>query len=314
MDILFYIAAEDNFTPWMEDLSRYLPQARARVWHAGDHAPADYALVWRPPIELLQQCSGLKAVFNLGAGVDILLNFLRTNPALLAPHVPLIKLDDAGMAAQMAQYVVQAVLRHFRCMDGYAQQQSTGTWHPLPPREQATHPIGIMGMGALGSHVAATLTGMGFPVRGWSRSPKHSEGVQSFSGHDNLAAFASGLQVLVNMLPLTAETENILNRDLFARLAHGAQLINVARGAHLVEDDLLPALASGQLACASLDVFRQEPLPSDHPFWREPRITITPHISALTERTESIKQIAAKINALEKGEAVAGTVDRTRGY
>ncbi len=313
MDILFYKAGDDA-TPWLTELAGRLPQAKPRTWQPGDEAPADYALVWKPPIELLRQRAGLKAVFNLGAGVDVLLDFLREHPGLLPAHVPLIKLDDAGMAAQMSQYVSHAVLRHFRRLDDYARRQQAGIWEPLPPRTQADYAIGVMGIGALGSQVARDLAAMGFSVRGWGRSEKQLEGVRCLHGKAALPDFLDGLQVLVNMLPLTAATENILDRALFARLAPGAHLINVARGAHLVEADLLAALAEGQLGGATLDVFRNEPLPPGHPFWREPRIAITPHISALTARSESIRQIAAKIVALEKGEAVAGTVDRIRGY
>ncbi len=313
ISILFY-KHQDDPAPWLADLARQLPQARIRMWHPGDADPADYALVWKPPLELLQRRQGLKAVFNLGAGVDVLLGFLREHPFLLPPHVSLIKLDDAGMAAQMNHYVGHAVLRHFRQMDAYGQLKQEMRWHVLPPKIQADYPIGVMGLGALGMQVASYLAAMGFPVRGWSRSGKHLAGVQCYSGEETLPVFLDGLQVLVNMMPLTAQTENMLDRTVFNCLARGAHLINVARGAQVVDDDLLAALSSGQLGGATLDAFRTEPLPSGHPFWREPRIAITPHIAALTERTESIRQIASKIEALEKGESVGGIVDLARGY
>jgi glyoxylate/hydroxypyruvate reductase A len=313
MNILYHMAGDDP-APWLSDLAAHLPQARVRVWQAGDREPADYALVWKPPLELLQDRTGLKAVFNLGAGVDAILDFLDQHPDLLPPHVPLIRIEDAGMGAQMAEYVNHAVVRHFRRMNDYARQQQSGIWQPLAPRVQSEHYIGVMGMGALGAQVAASLAATGFPVRGWSRSPKQVDGVQCYHGDEGLDRFLNGLQVVVNLLPLTADTENLLDRRLFAKLARGAQLINVARGAHVVDADLLSALADGQLATATLDVFRQEPLPASHPFWREPRIEITPHVSATTQRTESIRQIAAKINALERGAAVEGIVDRVRGY
>lgn len=313
ISILFYKDADDP-APWLADLARQLPQVRTRVWWPGDDEAADYALVWRPPLALLQPRRGLKALFNLGAGVDVLLEFLRQHPALLPPQVPLIKLDDAGMAAQMSQYVSHAVLRHFRRLDEYARLQEAGRWQTLASRDQADYPIGVMGIGALGARVAADLAAMGFVVRGWSRNIKRLDGIDCRHGDAALPGFLDRLQVLVNMLPLTAATENMLNRSLFERLAPGAHVVNVARGAHLVEDDLLAALADGQLGGATLDVFRSEPLPAEHPFWREPRIALTPHVSALTERGESIRQIAAKIRALEKGETVTGVIDRTRGY
>jgi glyoxylate/hydroxypyruvate reductase A len=313
MNILYHMAGDDP-APWLSDLAAHLPHARVRVWQAGDREPADYALVWKPPLELLQNRTGLKAVFNLGAGVDAILDFLDRHPDLLPPHVPLIRIEDAGMGAQMAEYVNHAIVRHFRRMNDYARQQQSGIWQPLAPRVQSGHYVGVMGMGALGAQVAASLAAAGFPVRGWSRSPKQVDGVQCYHGDEGLDRFLNGLQVVVNLLPLTADTENILDRRLFAKLARGAQLINVARGAHVVDADLLSALADGQLATATLDVFRQEPLPASHPFWREPRIEITPHVSAMTQRAESIRQIAAKINALERGAAVEGIVDRVRGY
>jgi glyoxylate/hydroxypyruvate reductase A len=313
MNILYHMAGDDP-APWLAELAALLPQARVRVWQPEDRAPADYALVWRPPIELLQHRAGLKAVFNLGAGVDAILALLRRHPDLLPQQVPLIRIEDAGMGTEMAEYVNHAVVRHFRRMNDYARQRASGIWEPLPPRARTAHRIGVMGLGALGTQVAASLAAAGFPVRGWSRSPKQVEAVECVDGHASLDRFLDGLQVLVNLLPLTADTENILNRRLFARLAPGAQLINVARGAHLVDEDLLSALAEGQLAAATLDVFRQEPLPANHPFWREPRIEITPHVSATTQRTESIRQITDKIKALERGELVTGIVDRTLGY
>jgi glyoxylate/hydroxypyruvate reductase A len=313
MNILYHMAGDDP-APWLSELGARLPQARIRIFEPGDHEPADYALVWKPPVELLQDRPGLKAVFNLGAGVDAILALLNQHPGLLAPHVPLIRIEDAGMGAQMVEYVHHAVIRHFRRMNDYARLQQSATWQPLPARIQADHHIGVMGLGALGAQVAASLAAAGFPVRGWSRNPKRVEGVQCYHGEQGLDQFPDGLQVLVNLLPLTADTADILDRRLFAMMARGSQLINVARGAHLVEDDLLAALADGQLATATLDVFREEPLPPAHPFWREPRIEMTPHISAMTQRTESIQQITAKINALERGAPVAGIVDRTRGY
>lgn len=313
MHILLCSAGGDQ-SRWLSDIAAALPQAQARIWQAGDTAPADYALVWKPPVEVLLQRPGLKAVFNLGAGVDPLLAMLRQHADLLPPQVPLIKLDDAGMAQQMVQYVGYAVMRHFRRFDDYARQQQQGVWQTLPRRRIEDCRVGVLGLGVLGAQVASSLVQQGFPVRGWSRSAKTLPGVDSYAGPEAMGGFLDGLQVLVNMLPLTDDTRDILDLALFNRLKKGAALINVARGAHLVESDLLDALESGQLAGATLDVFREEPLPAEHPFWFEPRIEITPHISALTVRSDSIAQIVEKIHALERGEAVTGVVDLSRGY
>ncbi|SNT25208.1 glyoxylate/hydroxypyruvate reductase A [Noviherbaspirillum humi] len=317
MRILFHLPGDDA-DAWLHDLKAACPEAEIRQWTPGDARPADYLLAWKPPAELLRGRTGLKAVFNLGAGVDALLDLLRREPQLLPASVPIIKLDDAGMGRQMVEYVMQAVLRHFRRVDDYEALQRQGIWRPLPPRRHAEHPIGVMGSGALGAQVIAALGAAGFPVRAWSRHPKPLDASAAdaarFAGKDALPAFLNGLQQLVNMLPLTPETGNILDRACFDRLAAGAHLVNVARGAHLVEADLLDALASGRIAAATLDVFRQEPLPADHPFWRHPRIRITPHVSALTERGASIVQIVSRLHAMERGETAAGAIDRERGY
>lgn len=313
MDILFHSQIDDQ-SAWLAALRAALPEARVRAWQVGDVAQADYALVWKPPAEVLQGRVGLKAVFNLGAGVDAVLAFLERHPGLLPPTVKLIRLEDAGMALQMTHFVVHAVLHHFRRMDAYAESQRQARWAPLAPRAMSSYPVGVLGAGVLGGAVAQALVGLGFAVRSWSRNPKALAGVSSFAGAPALAQFADGLQVLVNLLPRTPETEGILDDALFERLAPGACLVNVARGAHLVEADLIAALERGRLERAVLDVFRDEPLPADHPFWRHPRITVTPHVSAATLLDDSVAQIASKIRALEQGQPVSGVVNVGRGY
>ena len=171
-----------------------------------------------------------------------------------------------------------------------------------------------MGLGVLGERVAKALAQFDFPVNGWSRSPKAIEGVRGFAGAAQFNDFLAASRVLVNLLPLTPETADVIHRDTLAGLQPGAYVINVARGAHLVEDDLLAAIDSGHVAGATLDVFRTEPLPAGHAFWNHPRITVTPHTSARTLRDESIAQIARKMAAMERGEPVAGVVDAARGY
>ncbi|MBO4119158.1 glyoxylate/hydroxypyruvate reductase A [Cupriavidus gilardii] len=313
MKLQLYVP-DGRYAPWIEGFAQALPEAQCVTWEDSRGQAVDYAVVWRPPLEMLKGRQDLKAVFNLGAGVDGILRLRDTDPEALPAGVPIVRLDDAGMGAQMAEYVTHAVLRYFRRLDDYAAQQQAGTWKFLKPNRRADFTIGVMGVGTLGAHIARTLASFGFPVRGWSRSPKTVEGVQCHAGEAGQAAFLDGLRVLVNVLPLTPETENIIDAALLNRLAKGAYLINVARGPHLVEDDLLAAVQQGQIAGATLDVFRTEPLPPEHPFWREPRITITPHISALTLREDSIAQIADKIRALQAGQPIAGVVDLQRGY
>ncbi|CAH2785062.1 MAG: D-3-phosphoglycerate dehydrogenase (EC [uncultured Paraburkholderia sp.] len=313
MKILFYMPDAEAAT-WLHDFARALPHADLREWQPGDTAPADFAVVWRPPREMLAGRADLRAIFNLGAGVDAILSLEREQPGTLPRNAQLIRLEDTGMAPQMAEYVTHAVLRYLRRFDEYATLQRERRWQVLDPHPRETFTVGVLGLGVLGAHVARTLAAFGLPVRGYSRSAKKVEGIAAFAGEAQFDAFLDGVKVLVNLLPHTPDTAKVLNARTFSKLARGAYLINVARGAHLVEADLRDALASGQLAAATLDVFRQEPLPPDHPFWQEPRITITPHMSALTLRKESVAQIASKMLALECGEAVSGVVNIERGY
>lgn len=296
--------------PWIAGFKSALPQAEVVLWQEGvDIAPCDYAIMWAPPPAMLAHLVHVRAIFIAGAGVDGALKF-----ADALPPVPLIRLGDAGMGVQMAEYVVHAVLRYYRRFDDYEKQARAGHWKPLDVPAKEDFSIGVMGMGVLGQRVLAALAPFGFPLRGWSRSPKRIEGVTSYAGADGLDPFLRGTRVLVCMLPLTPDTANLLDRARLSLLAEGAYLINVGRGAHVAEPDLLTLIRAGHIAGATLDVFRNEPLPAPHPFWEEPRITITPHISALTLPLESVLQIAEKIGALERGEPVADLVDRSRGY
>ncbi|HFD2068806.1 glyoxylate/hydroxypyruvate reductase GhrA [Serratia marcescens] len=313
MNIIYYHPLF-NAQEWLTGIKQRLPQAEIREWQRGDERPADYALVWRPPHEMLANRRDLKAVFVLGAGVDAILDQERKHPGTLPAGVPLLRLEDTGMAQQMQEYALSYVLRYFRRFDEYQALQQRQEWQPLDPHSLDDFTIGILGAGVLGQSVARKLTEFGFSVRCWSRSAKQIDGVQSFAGEAQRGAFLDGVKLLINLLPNTPETVGILNRELFAQLRPGAYLINIARGAHLVEADLLAALEQGQLAAATLDVFAREPLPQDHPFWRHPRVTITPHIAAITLPQQAMDQIAANIRALEAGHAPAGVVDRQRGY
>lgn len=313
MNIIYYHPLF-NAQEWLAGIKQRLPQAEIREWQRGDERPADYALVWRPPHEMLANRRDLKAVFALGAGVDAILDQERKHPGTLPAGVPLLRLEDTGMAQQMQEYALSYVLRYFRRFDEYQALQQRQEWQPLDPHSLDDFTIGILGAGVLGQSVARKLTEFGFSVRCWSRSAKQIDGVQSFAGEAQRAAFLDGVKLVINLLPNTPETVGILNRELFAQLSTGAYLINIARGAHLVETDLLAALEQGQLAAATLDVFAREPLPQDHPFWRHPRVTITPHIAAITLPQQAMDQIAANIRALEAGHAPAGVVDRQRGY
>jgi len=304
---IYFCCTDFKAEPWLAALRTALPQAEIDVWAPGA-GPADYAVVWAPPQQFLDEQLQIKALFNIGAGVDALTQ-LR-----LPAKTKLVRLDDAGMSVQMAEYVVHALIRHFREFDVYATDVASGKWSFRKPRLREDFPVGIMGLGVLGQRVARAVQAFEFPVRGWSRSPKELPGVRCYAGETQFAEFLAETRVLVCLLPLTEETRGIMNRETLAQLQPGGYVINVARGAHLVEEDLIPLLDSGQLAGATLDVFRQEPLPAGHPFWRHPKITMTPHTAARTLRDESVAQIAAKILRLERGESIAGIVDPSKGY
>ena len=293
--------------PWLEGLSAALPGATIEEWAPG--APqADHAVVWAPPQAMMDEQPGLKGIFNIGAGVDALMRLQ------LPAGATVVRLDDAGMSVQMAEYVCHAVIRFFREFDVCAANQLDGRWAFNKQLRRGDFPIGIMGMGVLGERVARALLQFEFPVNGWSRSPKHVEGVRGFHGADQFDAFLAASRILVCLLPLTPETVDIMRRETLSKLRPGGYVINVARGGHLVDEDLIALIDEGHLAGATLDVFRTEPLPEDHPFWSHPKITVTPHTSARTVRDESIEQIAGKILAMERGEVVAGVVHANRGY
>ena len=308
MNLLFYSAGE-NGSAWLKALSRSLPEAQIRTWAGAPITHIDYAVLWKPPGELLESLAQTKAVFNLGAGVDGIAHL-----ASLKPGIPLIRLEDAGMVEQMVEYACHAVLRRYREFDVYAEQQHAGLWRPRRRVSKAGFGVGILGLGVLGAAVAAALARFGFPLYGWSRSRKSIGGVECGAGLAELDAVLTRARVLICLLPLTAETHGMLDRQKLSRLPRDAYLVNLARGDILVEEDLLALLDEGHLAGAMLDVFRDEPLPAQHAFWHHPKITVTPHVSASTLIDESVAQIAAKIHRLEAGLPVTGIVERVRGY
>jgi glyoxylate/hydroxypyruvate reductase len=306
MRITFYSPAA-KAAPWLDGLRAALPGAVVEEWRPG--APqADHAVVWSPPQQFFDEQPALKGIFNMGAGVDALLK-LRLPPGAL-----LVRIDDGGMAVQMAEYVSYWVIRWFREFDAFAADIDRGTWSFRKPLLREDFPVGVMGLGVLGERVARTLTQFDLPVLGWSRTPKDIPGVRCHVGAAQFDEFLAGTRILVCLLPLTGETQDIMNARTLARLRPGGYVINVARGAHLVDADLIALLDNGHLAGAALDVFRTEPLPAEHPFWRHPKIAVTPHMSARTLRDESIAQISGKIRAFERGEPVPGVVDPKRGY
>ena len=309
MVVLFYSDIDDP-GPWRTALLRALPELELRVWpEVGRLEEVDYALVWKPPTGMLASLPRLKAILSLGAGVDHL--FLD---AQLPAGVPITRMVDAGLAPQMSEYAMYGVLHFHRCMDRYARMQRDALWKQLPAVPPSQRTIGVMGLGVLGGDFACKAQVMGFRVIGWSRRARGLEGVTEYHGIEGLAPFLAATQILVNFLPLTQETRGMLNNALFAQLPRGAYLVNLARGGHLVEGDLISALDSGRLDGAMLDVFVQEPLPPGHAFWQHPKVFVTPHIAGQAIAELMVEQVVDNIRRLERGETPAGLVDRRRGY
>lgn len=309
MKILF-VAGDPKPERWTVPIKELLPEAEVYVWDPeGPAVDADYAIVWQPPEALFEREKHLKAVFNLGAGIDGLLKVANLPEALTV-----VRLEDAGMSVQMAEYVLHQLLEASRGMETYREQQRQSLWKIHRPIKRSEWPVGVMGLGHIGKRVARTLANLDYQVSGWARGEHSLEGVNTFAGPGQLGEFLQATRVLVNTLPLTDETRNIINYDLLSQLQPGAVLINVGRGEHLVEEDLLRALDDGTVLRASLDVFRKEPLPEGHPFWQRREITITPHISARTLRDATLEQITGKIRDHAAGRAISGIVDTDRGY
>jgi glyoxylate/hydroxypyruvate reductase A len=307
---LLFRSSVDSEARWKPQLGRLMPELEVRVWpEVGDPADIDYALVWRPEPGLLASLPNLKLILSLGAGVDHLL----CDP-LLPRDVPIVRLVDPYMTEAMSEYVVLQVLRLHRQDLDYRAQQQAADWRELDQKNAVERRVGILGAGALGQDAGRKLKGLGFDVALWSRSEKAVEGLRSYAGAAGLPALLGRSEILVCLLPLTAETEGILNTSTFTLLPQGAALINVARGGHLVEEDLLAALASGRLSAAVLDVFREEPLPAGHPFWSHPRIIVTPHIAAATHPPTAAPIILDNIRRCEEGRPLLNRVDRSQGY
>ena len=271
----------------------------------------DVAVCWFPPHGQLAQLPSLKLVQSLAAGID----HLVADPGL-PRRLPLCRVVDTTMAAGMKAYVTWAVVQQQRGMQAYVASSAASEWMEQPFVNPRRHRVGIAGLGHLGTACAAALATIGYPVRGWSRGAKTDvpDGVTAFHGAEQLDEFLSGCDTLVCLLPLTPQTHGFLNADLFAKLPRGAHLINVGRGDHLVEAELLPALDSGQLSSATLDAFSVEPLPPGHPFWGDPRILITPHIATRTDSLVIAQQTLANLASLQRGERPLYQVDLERGY
>lgn len=294
---------------WARLFAERAPAVDFRIWpDVGDPAAVRYLAAWEPPENLTEAFPNLELVFSVGAGVDQF-DFSR-----IPPGVPVVRMIESGLVAGMVEYATLAVLAAHRDWLTYAAQQREAVWNPIRVRTAGSRRVGVLGMGVLGQAVLTTLQGFGFPCAGWSRTARQLPGIDSYAGEEGLDAFLARTDILVCLLPLTEATRGILSRRLFERLPAGAVLVNVGRGGHLVEPDLLDALDGGRLSAAFLDVFDTEPLPAGHPFWRHPRILVTPHIASMTQAETSAEVVLDNLRRHREGLPLIGLVDRRRGY
>ncbi|QTF91958.1 glyoxylate/hydroxypyruvate reductase A [Halomonas sp. BM-2019] len=311
MKVLVHI---DDAEQWRDALARRLPEAEVITSSAPaeQRREADYLAVWKPPATLLREPRALKGIVNLGAGVDALLN----NPGL-PEGVPIVKLRDAGMAGLIGDYVRYGILHFQRDFDRYRRQQHAREWREHAVVDKPDWPVGVLGLGAIGARVAARVAADGFPVHGWSRSPKGLAGITCHHGEAGLDELLARVRTLVLVLPDTASTRRIIDARALAMLPEGASLINPGRGSLIDEAALLEALgegdAEGRLRGAILDAFPEEPLPEASPLWRHPRVWVTPHMAGPTPLGEALDQVAEALRAFAAGEPLE-TVDPEAGY
>lgn len=300
---------------WKSAMSQLAPERDLRLYPTGLGRRDDivYALVWKPEPGVLATFPSLRMIFSLGAGVDHILK-----DATL-PEVPLVRVADPDMTMRMSEYVVQHVLMHHRQQRRLDALQTEATWEQLLQWPASAVRVGVMGLGVLGADAARKLKMMGFQVAGWSLSRKDIEGIACFAGEAELGQFLANTDILVSLLPLTASTRGLIDRELIAGLAKdgplgGPVIINAARGEQQIERDIVDALDAGELVAATLDVFETEPLPPDSPLWRHPRVTVTPHMAADSDPETICRYVLDQIERIERGLPVENVVDRTRGY
>lgn len=297
---------------WRGHLAEFRPGMRAAAFDApeAEAGEAEYALCWEPPRGWLASLPKLRAIFSIGAGVDHI-----TDDPTWPRHVPLVRMGGEETGQRMGEYVAWACLSLLRNARTFALNQPAARWEYEPGEHTARErTVGILGMGTLGAASVPMLRGLGFAVRGWTRTPRAVPGAEVFAGRESLDAFLGGTDILVCLLPATAETNGIVDAGLIARLPRGAGVVNAGRGAHVVRPDLLAALDSGQLSGAVLDTFETEPLPPDDPVWTHPGVTVTPHVASIARRRERARFVADAIAAFEAGGALPNLYDPVRGY
>lgn len=306
---ILYRSDAPRAAAWASYFAEHAPDLDLRVWpDAGKLDEVEYLIAWQAPAEFLATLPRLKVLFSSGAGVD------HVDFSAVPAHIPIVRMVEPGIINGMVEYVSLAVLALHRDFFDYVAAKAARVWNPLEVPPASARSIGVMGMGSLGRAVLERLGTYGFRLRGWNRSLRRMDGVESFAGPDQLQPFLEGCDILICLLPLTPATRGILNRKLFSALPAGAALINVGRGPHLVDADLLEALDSGRLSRAILDVTDPEPLPAEHPFWTHPRVLVTPHVASMTQPETAAPILLENVRRHRRGEPLLDLVDRSRGY
>ncbi len=306
---LLYKADPVRGAEWKALIAAKKPDLPVHVWpETGDPAAVRYLAIWEPLEDMAARFPQAEIIFSLGAGVD------QFDLAALPAHIPLVRMIEPSIAEGMVEYVTLAVLALHRNLVDYVADKAAERWSEIRLVPAQRRRVGILGLGQMGEAAFRKLAGFGFPMSGWSRSPRVIDGITCHAGMEALPDFLAGCDILVCLLPLTEETRGILNADLFRHLPRGAALVSAGRGGHLKQDDLLAALGSGQLSGAFLDVTDPEPLPKGHPLWAHPRVIITPHIATMTRPDTAVDYVLETIERHKAGLPLPGLVDRRRGY
>jgi len=304
-----YKSSAERGAVWAKQFAEKAPELPFRVWpDIGDPSAVRYLAAWTLPADLATAFPNLEVLFCVGAGVD------QLDLTQVPPGIPVVRMIEPGLVEGMVEYATLAVLALHRHWPAYISQQRERRWNTLPIRTAPARRVGVMGLGVLGQAVLAKLRDFGFRCAGWARSRREIDGVECYAGEEALDAFLARTDILVCLLPLTEATHGILGRRVFDALPKGAAIVNAARGAHLVSEDLLRALDAGKLSAAILDVTDPEPLPEDHPLWSDPRVIITPHVASQSQPESSAAAVLENIRRHRRGEPLVGLIDRSRGY
>jgi glyoxylate/hydroxypyruvate reductase len=306
---LLYKANLERGRQWAQYFAQKAPDVPFRLWpDIGDPAAVRYLAAWEPPADVTRTFPNLEVIFSTGAGID------QFDLSGVPPHIAVVRMTEPGIVEGMVEYVTQAVLTIHRDLFDYAALQRDRVWREMPVRAASTRRVGVLGLGMLGTAVLKMLNGFGFRCAGWSRSPHEIEGVECYAGADTFDAFLARTDILVCLLPLTDATRGLIDKRVFDKLPKGASFINVGRGPHVNQQDLLDALNSGHLHAAILDVTDPEPLPAEHAFWTHPRVRLTPHIASATRPETAVDVVLDNLRRHREGLPMIGEIDRARGY